>query len=124
MTARIALITLSIAGVFFAPRGVAQSAAGPKFEVASIKPCKSGDVVPLAGVKGGRAGSGRVTSSPGRLNVECRTVASLIRDAYLSYPSGEVWPQPAGSLTSVPPLSDRIRGQEIKGSPAWVNDDR
>jgi len=65
-----------------------------------------------------------VSGSPGRLSVECRTVASLIRDAYLSYTSGEPWPQPIGPLTRVAPsVSDRLRGQEIKGSPAWVNVD-
>ena len=65
-----------------------------------------------------------MSGSPGRLSVECRTVASLIRDAYLSYTSGEPWPQPIGPLTRVAPsVSDRLRGQEIKGSPAWVNVD-
>jgi hypothetical protein len=67
---------------------------------------------------------GRVSGSPGRLNAECQTLANLIRDAYLSYPKGERWPQPLGSLTRVAPVSDRLRFQEIKGSPAWANSDR
>src|SRR6266568_662404 len=49
------------------------TAAWPKFEVASIKPCK--DLQP-----GARGGSGN--SSPGRLNLNCQTVAGLIRFAY------------------------------------------
>jgi uncharacterized protein (TIGR03435 family) len=104
--------------------GLLAAAAAPKFEVAAIKPCKSGDVAPIPGTKSGRGGNGRVSGSPGRLNAECQTVASLIRDAYLSYANGEPWPQPAGFLTRVAPVSDRIRFQEIKGSPGWVNADR
>ena len=124
MAGRNAFIALSVVAWVLVPPNPVQSATTPKFEVASIRACKAGDVAPARGGKSGRGGAGRVSGSPGRLNVECRTVASLIRDAYLSYPSGEPWPQPVGSLTPVAPVSDRLRGQEIKGSPAWVNADR
>jgi uncharacterized protein (TIGR03435 family) len=124
MAVRNILIALSLLAAILAPPSRAQSATTTKFEVASIKPCKAGDVAPLPGAKGGRGGNGRVSGSPGRLSAQCQTVANLIRDAYLSYANGEPWPQPVGSLTRVPPLSERLRGQEIKGSPAWVNSDR
>jgi len=124
MAGRNFFIALSVVAGFLEPVSRAQSATTPRFEVASIKPCKAVDVAPVAGVKSGRGGAGRVTGSPGRLNAECQTVANLIRDAYLSYPKGETWPQPVGSLTPVAPVSDRLRHQEIKGSPAWVNSDR
>ena len=124
MAGRNAFVVLSFVTGLLAPPSPAQSATTPKFEVASIRTCKAEDIAPAAGTKGGRAGAGRVSGSPGRLSVECRTVASLIRDAYLSYPSGEAWPKPVGSLTPVAPVSDRLRGQEVKGSPAWVNADR
>ena len=114
---------LVVAG-FLAPTARAQSAAARKFEVASIKPCKDGNVAPVAGAKSGRAGSGRASGSPGRLSAECQTVANLIRDAYLSYANGEPWPQPVGSLTRVAPVSERLRMQDLGGSPAWVNRDR
>ncbi len=119
-----AFIALSVTALLLAPLARGQSAATPKFEVAAIKPCKSGDVAPVPGTKSGRGGNGRVGGSPGRLNAECQTVASLIRDAYLGYPNGEPWPQPVGSLIRVAPVSDRLRFQEIKGSPGWVNSDR
>jgi uncharacterized protein (TIGR03435 family) len=124
MAGRNAFIVLSVVAGLLAPLGPVQSATTPKFEVASIRTCRAGDIAPAAGTKSGRGGAGRVSGSPGRLSVECRTVASLIRDAYLSYTSGEAWPQPVGSLTPAAPVSDRLRGQEIKGSPAWVNADR
>ena len=124
MASRNFFIALSVVAGFLASPSRAQSATTPRFEVASIKPCKAVDVAPVAGVKSGRGGAGRVTGSPGRLNAECQTVANLIREAYLSYPKGETWSQPVGSLTPVAPVSDRLRHQEIKGSPAWVNSDR
>ena len=95
-----------------------------KFEVASIKPCNSGDVAPSANGKKAIAGRGRVIGSPGRLNVECRTVADLIRDAYLNYAKGEPWPQPVGSLSPVGPVSSRLANQDLRGSPGWVNRER
>jgi uncharacterized protein (TIGR03435 family) len=123
MAGRKTFIALSVLAGLLASLGPVQSANAPKFEVAAIKPCKSGDVAPIPGTKSGRGGSGRVTGSPGRLNAECQTVANLIRDAYLSYANGDPWPQPAGSLTRVAPVSDRLRHQEIKGSPGWVDSD-
>ena len=107
MAARNVFIALSVVVGFLAPQGRAQSATTPKFEVASIKPCKAGDVAPVPGGKSGRVG--RVSGSPRRLNAECQTVANLIPDAYLSYPKGERWPQPVGSLTPLAPVSDRLR---------------
>ncbi|HTB12590.1 MAG TPA: TIGR03435 family protein [Bryobacteraceae bacterium] len=74
-----------------------------KFEVASIKPCKA-DVVP----EGGRGG-GRESFSPGRLNLECRTVKGLIQMAYVLFADGRVHPRMV-----VP----------IEGGPGWINSER
>ena len=73
MAGRNFFIALSVVAGFLAPQSRAQSATTPKFEVASIKPCKAGDVAPVPGGKSGRGGVGRVTGSPGRLNAECQS---------------------------------------------------
>ncbi len=73
----------------------------PKFEVASIKPCKT--YMPL------NARSGGGNSSPGRLNVECQTAKGLIQVAYLAFANGH----------SVTP-----RQVAIEGGPSWFDSDR
>jgi bla regulator protein blaR1 len=95
----------------------------PKFDVASIRPCKESDITQGAGKKGGRGGGGRVRTSPGSLVGECQPVAELIRWAYLGYPDGKPWP--SGGVTGFPmqPLPNRIFRQEIKG-PGWISSDR
>ena len=75
----------------------------PTFEVASIRPSTGCD----AGV--GRGGGGGSSPSPGRLTVRCGTVASLIRDAYVTYANG---------------LSRNSNSVPIEGGPAWINSDR
>jgi hypothetical protein len=65
------------------PQTIARSAATPKFEVASIKPCKDGDP-PLDGRSGGR------NSSPGTLRIDCTTAKSLINQAYVLFANGHV----------------------------------
>jgi len=86
------------------PQATAQSSApaAPKFEVASIKPCKAGD-----GGRGGNGSGGGV--SPGRLNLPCETVADLVKQAYITFANGH--------RNGPPP--DRIAG-----GPPWVNSDR
>ena len=67
-------------------------AAMPRFEVASIKLCNNQTAIP-----GGRGekGGGGIRWSPGRLTVECQTVASMIRSAYLGFANGK--PRPIDS---------------------------
>jgi uncharacterized protein (TIGR03435 family) len=83
----------------------AAAAATPKFEVASVKPCKAGD--------GGRKGNGGArgtdtgSPSPGRLDLNCQPVMSLIRMAYVQYADGELTPPG--------------RHVPISGGPAWIN---
>jgi uncharacterized protein (TIGR03435 family) len=105
------------------PAPIPASAATPKFEVAAIRPstsCDAGD--------GGRSGSGggirRIRWSPGRLNLECQTVADLIRWAYLLYANGTPWPVSATTGLEIRPISFHVLDQPIKGSPAWINSDR
>src|SRR5438105_8469490 len=76
------------------------TAAWPKFEVASIKPCKYRQ-------PGARGGGGN--SSPGRLNLNCQTVAGLIRFAYGLFANGRFNTPP------IPPIS---------GGPDWINSER
>ena len=87
--------------------------------VASIKPCNSGDVA--SGSRGGRGGG--IKSSPGRLTAECTTLDSLVRDAYIRYADGKPWPTSVvGRRLS--PVSSRLLAQPIKGSPAWIKSER
>jgi len=118
------------------PAGRSASAAAPRFEVVSIKPCKVEDDRGRGGKKGGGAA---IRWDPGRLNEECQTVFNLIRDAYLAYPEGKPWRVAAlgddglnepGQLActgcggGIPPVSNRQFRQPIKGSPAWLGSDR
>jgi uncharacterized protein (TIGR03435 family) len=89
-------------GIISEPEIRAQSAAAPKFDVISVKPStKCQD-------DGGRGGGGGGRSwSPGRLSLECRTVMSLIRMAYVQFADG----------------TRRTRGSEvpIEGGSPWIN---
>jgi uncharacterized protein (TIGR03435 family) len=76
----------------------------PKFEVASIKPCKTD--MPF------NARSGGGNSSPGRLNVECQTVKGLIQAAYVIFVNGR----------SIAP--SWVRQVTIEGGPSWIDSDR
>ncbi|MDE3195910.1 MAG: TIGR03435 family protein, partial [Acidobacteriota bacterium] len=72
------------------------------FEVASIKPCPSGE----------SPGGGAPT--PGRLHLSCVTTANLIRLAYLVFPTGQ---------PNVP-VSPTVFQIPISGGPSWLNSDR
>jgi bla regulator protein BlaR1 len=99
-----------------APSSAPAATGKSKFDVASVKPCATGDITAKAG---GRGGAGRINWSPGRLRAECQTVEQLIREAYLRYPDGKPWPTPMD-----PRISDRLLTAPIKGSPAWAASDR
>jgi hypothetical protein len=88
-----------------APQSVAQPApaATPKFEVASVKPCKADYLPP-----GGRSGGGSGNLSPGTLRIDCATVKSLINQAYVFFANGHV---------NRPSVS-------VEGGPGWINSER
>jgi uncharacterized protein (TIGR03435 family) len=77
--------------------------ASPKFEVASVKPCRE----QLEVARGAQRGDGR-ESSPDRLHLTCQTLMSMIRWAYVDFADGHFNP-----LASLP----------ISGGPAWINSD-
>jgi bla regulator protein blaR1 len=88
------------------PPPAAQSAARPRFDVVSIKPCKPSDT------KGAPVFGG--DSSPGRLNIGCGILADtdntgLIQVAYNRYASGQ--------LTSTKMIP-------IEGGPDWIHSER
>lgn len=97
----LALIVVAVAGGHAASR----------FEVISIKPCK-GEPVPVPGRKGSRGG--RVSASPGRLSIECATLRTLIRTAYIQFAGGR----------SAGIVSPRTLQQDFKGSPGWIDSER
>jgi uncharacterized protein (TIGR03435 family) len=97
------LIITGMAGLGL--RAQSPTAATPKFEAASVKPCKE--------IPAGRGGGG--DPSPGRLHVNCETVKDLIRDAYNLLANGEMW---RGIITR------NSRTVPIEGGPSWINSDR
>ena len=97
-----ALLLPVVVGMMQAPAMRAQtidSSAGPKFEVASIKPCQS-DVI-----SGIRVGG----DSPGRLTMNCQPLWALINQAYSLFRNGRL--DPPGQFAP------------IEGGPAWVKTD-
>jgi uncharacterized protein (TIGR03435 family) len=71
----------------------------PKFEAVSIKPCSLKS-----------SGIGRMTVSPGRFTMNCRTVSDLIRQSYITFAYGSVLNLPANP----PP---------IEKGPTWISTD-
>jgi uncharacterized protein (TIGR03435 family) len=104
------------------PASLAQPAHGarPKFEVASIKPCK--ESAPLPGRKGGGAG-GR-SWSPGRLSLSCANVENLIQDAYLRFAGGRALPTDPHTGIDIQPLPMHQMRQAIQGGPGWLASER
>jgi hypothetical protein len=93
-----------------APPKAAPAVSTAKFDVATVKPCQPGDGAGMSG-----RGKGRGTNTdPGRLRVNCMTVAELI-DIYL-----EDGNEPR-LLNEVTGLGNPGR---IKGGPAWIRTDQ
>lgn len=106
---------LAIAVLMFVPTTFAQTPTTrietPKWEVVSVKPCKA------VGRGGGRGGGGQGGASggvqvvsPGTLQVNCRSVIELIRQAYLTFANGQQ-DASAGFGRTVP----------ITGGPDWTS---
>jgi uncharacterized protein (TIGR03435 family) len=107
-----ALATPIVLGIMNAPAVLAQSSnsarvARPRFEVVSIKTCRSSDPFP-----GGR-GAGGNGPSPTRLRLECANVGNVIKRAYLQYPNGEK----DGQMPIRP-------ADKVMGLPGWIDSDR
>ncbi len=86
------------------------SAAPPKFEVASVKPCKPGDLPPN---NGGRAGGAGGVIPVGHELCAKRWNVSF---SWLTFALRMAKHRPAG----VPSVSARQVNQPIEGSPSWV----
>ena len=100
-----ASLTISAALVLLAPLATGQDASAgqagasvPRFEVASVKECESGETAPPS------------SSSAGRLSLGCRPLRMLIQEAYDLFAAGRV-----DLLNPVTPVIP------IEGLPAWVN---
>lgn len=81
----------------------AQSAAEPRFEVVSIKPCR--DDAPR-----GRSGNTPPSGPTATLIVNCQTALRLIEQAYDTYATGR--------------LKIRANPSPIEGAPAWTRSER
>jgi uncharacterized protein (TIGR03435 family) len=88
-----------------------QSPATPKFEVASIKPCK---VEP----------TGQVRTSPGRVSFECSSVDDLIRGAFVMFAHGPFWRRIPGIALPIPSVTPGELSLPIKGSSGWIQSER
>jgi len=89
-------------GLIHTPAVQAQSSsARPRFEVASIKPCRDGDP---ASARKKRVRGGNF--SPGTLRLDCTTVMNLIQTSYVLFADGHVNPR-----SRIP----------IEGGPAWIH---
>jgi uncharacterized protein (TIGR03435 family) len=85
------------------------AAATPKFEVASVKPCKEGETVSSGG--GGQKGGGRSgggSQSPDRLDLPCLPLSFLVRLAYVDWNNRH---NPGDNL-------------RLEGGPAWTGSER
>src|ERR1700685_3827898 len=98
------LIVTGTAGL--ALRAQSPAAVTPKFEVASVKPCRDGG-------SGGRSG-GR-DQPPARVPGNCGPVKDRIRDAYDLLANGHL---PRGMITR------NSRTLPIEGGPGWINFER
>jgi uncharacterized protein (TIGR03435 family) len=97
-------------GILNAPGIHAQPSPRPKFEVASVKPCKPADAPPAGG---GRKGAGASGNDPGRLSLTCQPVERLIQTAYVRFADGK----PRGFPGTLTP---RQMNQPIEGIPGWA----
>jgi uncharacterized protein (TIGR03435 family) len=80
----------------------------PKFDVASVKACKTGGAAPEGGGPKGARGAGG-TSSPIRLDLPCLPLRFFIQLAYII---------PAGGLNS------RAPNATLEGGPSWIDSER
>jgi uncharacterized protein (TIGR03435 family) len=117
---RAALATVSLTalalpitiGMMNAPFIVAQAPARPepqatpRFDVASIRPCK-----PDAAPAGGRGGP----ASTAILRLNCTPLRPVIEDAYIRFADGKNGKIPSPILTGL---------TKIEGGPGWINSDR
>lgn len=109
-----------LVGFVSSRRVLAQSsvASNLKFEVASVKPCEPGQTP-----NGRRANAD--SYSAGRLTLNCWTLGSIIRWAYLGFPEGKPWPNTPAMAQAPPPTSVMlVMDQPIKGAPSWVESTR
>jgi uncharacterized protein (TIGR03435 family) len=92
-------------------QAIARPAGTPKWEVVSIRPC----VLPVqAGNRGGGPrGSNSPILSPGRMTLNCQSIAGLIATAYLLFAKGQ----------SQPFYSVGGSGTTIEGGPSWARSD-
>jgi bla regulator protein BlaR1 len=97
-----------VIGMMHAPPGRAQPT--PKFEVATVRPCKPGESAGPIGTKSKSGGGPAQSISPGRLSTGCLPLADsnslgLIQRAYVRFAGGNTNP---------------FRIVAIQGGPEWV----
>jgi hypothetical protein len=124
----VAISSLAAASLAFSASPRQQTgAAGPRFELVSVKPC-SGEPQIRSAPGGGRGSRGVPIASPGRITLDCGTVERLINLAYVVYGerllhnNAQIAPEPPpGALaspgTTIPWWRVDRRGFRASGSP-------
>ncbi len=92
----------------------------PKFEEASIRPCK--EDFPAAEGRGG-GGAGSIRLSPGRVDALCMTVPTLITMAHRSLKNNPR-PGPANLSMNVTVGYVAEDGTRVRGGPDWVRSEK
>ena len=92
----------------------------PKFEEASIRPCK--EDFPQAGGRGG-GGNGSIRLSPGRVDALCVTVPTLINMAHRSLKNNPRGPGPV-ALPMNATVTVGEDGTHVRGGPDWVRSEK
>ena len=95
----------------FQPASAEATAGQQKFDVVSVKPCKDEPAAPTGARQGG---PGVSNASPGRINIPCATVETLINTAYIRF--------------GTPLLNDSGNGvgdyKRIAGGPSWTRSEK
>jgi uncharacterized protein (TIGR03435 family) len=105
----ICVVLLAGAGKF---QTSAQTDITPRFEVASVKRCTERGFDDFGGTGRGRAAATSIAVDPARISIECRTVESLVVQAYVLFSDGQ-----GRSMRAV-------TGEPfVQGGPAWIKSD-
>ena len=129
-TGIVALTMPFLASIFSAslvqqPRDHVRSAATPKWEVVSVKPCAPANPLPGERGQGGAGGGPPLRFSPDRMTMNCQTVRKLLESAYLTNENAaDTARQPGSRLIATQVGASRVRTTPIERGPAWIDSER
>ena len=110
------LMTMSPLRIVATARQTEAQTPAPKFDAASVKPCRVEDSPP--GPARGTAGGTNATFSPGRMHVPCVTLQQLIYLAYAAYGAS------AEERLANDNPGAAANDTKVRGGPSWVRSQR